>query len=162
MNSLVTEIVSLVFGASGIAYAVVSRILDRKKYKHEVRQTAADADIKTDEFWKNRYDVLSKELTNKDEWWKERYNNLYDELQNERKLSNEIIHNFRVELNEIREDYQKRHDADRKKYNDLLEQYEKFQEDVNQKNQEQIDRINQLECLVTEYERRLKIMSNED
>lgn len=158
MINLLTEIISVTLGAGGVTYAVVSRILDRKKYKHEVRQTAADADIKTDEFWKNRYDVLAKEMENKDVWWKERYDNLYEELQNERKLSNEIIHNFRVELNDIREDYQKRHDIDKQKYCQLMEQYEKFQEDVSRKNREQLDRINQLERLVSEYERKLKTM----
>lgn len=156
-NSIIVEIISILFGAGGIIYAIVNHFLERKKWIQEVRQETANADIKSDEFWKNRYDVLNTEMKNKDAWWKERYDNLYNELQEERKLSNEIIKNFRTELNEIREDYERQREIDREKYNNLMSQYEAFQEEVNKKNQDQINRINQLENLVSEYEKRLRI-----
>ena len=72
------EIISLLFGAGGIGYAVIARIIDRKKYQQELREATAEADIKTDDFWKKRYDVLQKEVENKDGWWKERYDTLYN------------------------------------------------------------------------------------
>lgn len=150
-------IVSLLFGTGGIGYAVISRILDRRKYDQEVRQASASADVKSDEFWKARYDVLNNEMTSKDIWWKERYDNLYAELQNERKLSNDIVRSFRTELNEIRADYEKQRELDKQKYNELMQQYERFQQESNTQNIEQINRINQLEILVAEYEKRLNI-----
>ena len=156
-NTVLTEVISVLFGAGGVVYAIATHFLDRKKFAEEVRQEAANADLKTDEFWKNRYDVLNAEMQNKDIWWKERYDNLYTELQEERKLSNEIIKNFRTELNEIREDYEKQHEADKQKYNDLMTQYEQFQDEVNKTSAEQIKRINQLEELVSNYENRLKV-----
>ena len=110
--------IGVLFGTGGIAYSVIMRILDRKKYKQEVKEAAANADIKTDEFWKGRYDVLNEEMKNKDAWWKERYDNLYQELQNERQLSNDIIKSFRTELNEIREDYERQREHDKQKYNE--------------------------------------------
>ena len=55
-------IISLLFGTGGIGYAIVSRALDRKKYEQEVRDASAEADIKGDEFWKKRYDVLQHEV----------------------------------------------------------------------------------------------------
>jgi hypothetical protein len=61
LNEHVTTIISIFFGTGGIVYAVVSRILDKKKYEQEVRGATAEADIKGDEFWKQRYDVLQKE-----------------------------------------------------------------------------------------------------
>ena len=137
-NTVLTEVISVLFGAGGVVCAIATHFLDRKKFAEEVRQEAADADLKTDEFWKNRYDVLNAEMQNKDTWWKERYDNLYTELQEERKLSNEIIKNFRTELNEIREDYEKQHEADKQKYNDLMTQYEQFQDEVNKTSAEQI------------------------
>lgn len=149
------EIFSILFGTGGIVFAVVNKILDRKKYNEEVKRLSVDTDIQTDEFWKNRYNVLSEEMKNKDVWWKERYDNLYSEFQSERKLSNEIIKNFRIELNEIREDYERQHDIDNQRYKDLMQQYRNYQDEVERKNAEQIARICQLESLVAEYERRL-------
>lgn len=152
------SVISLIFGTGSIGYAIISRILDRRKYEQEVRQASATADVKSDEFWKARYDVLNGEMKSKDTWWKERYDNLYSELQNERKLSNEMVKNFRTELNEIRADYEKQRELDKQKYNELMQQYERFQEQSNHTNLDQIKRINQLEMLVEEYEKRLKIM----
>lgn len=152
----ITEVVSILFGSGGIIFAIVNKLLDRKKYEQEVRNASADADIHTDEFWKKRYDVLNSEMQNKDAWWRERYDNLYNEFQNERKLSNDIIKNFRTELNEIREDYERQHEIDNEKYNALMQQYRNYQNEVERKSQEQIARICQLEKLVSEYEKRLK------
>lgn len=157
MNENTFSIISLLFGTGGIGYALFSRILYRKKYLQEVRTSTAEADVKSDEFWKNRYDVLNEEMKFKDEWWKNRYANMYNELQNERQLSNEIIKSFRSELNEIREDYENQRNIDKKKYNELLSQYEKYQEEAHIQNEAAIKRISQLEDLVSEYERRLKI-----
>ena len=98
-------VISLLFGVGSIGYAVVARMLDRKKYEQEVRASQADADLKGEEFWKGRYDVLAAELDKKESWWKERYDNLYQEVQNERRLSNEMMTNFRNELNKIRDEY---------------------------------------------------------
>ena len=119
LNENVVSIVSVLFGTGGIIYAVVTHFLDKKKYDQEVRKDTAEADIKGDEFWKQRYDVLQKEVDNKDTWWKERYDNLYQELQNERQLSNDIIKSFRTELNEIREDYERQREHDKHKYNEF-------------------------------------------
>lgn len=152
----IVEIASILFGAGGIGFAIINKILDRKKYEQEVRHASADADIHTDAFWKSRYDVLNAEMQNKDTWWKERYDNLYQEFQNERQLSNEIIKNFRIELNEIREDYERQHDIDNQKYDALMQQYRNYQDEVERKNREQLQRICQLENLVSEYEKRLK------
>ena len=93
------SIISLLFGTGGIGYAIVARILDRKKYKSEVKEAEANANIKGDEFWKKRYDVLQQEINNKDEWWKARYDSLLKEYENERKLSNDIVAKFRDEKN---------------------------------------------------------------
>lgn len=152
-----SNIIGVLFGAGGIIYAIVMHFVEKKKYEAEVKELQANADIKTDEFWKNRYDVLNTEMQNKDAWWKERYDNLYEELQNERKLSNEIVSSFRSELNEIRDDYERQRDIDKKKYSDLLEQYNKFQEESTRQNSENLKRIGQLEKLVAEYEKRLNI-----
>lgn len=154
-NENMVEILSILFGVGGIGFAVINRILDRKKYAQEVRQETASADIKSDEFWKSRYDVLNEEMKSKDIWWEKRYDNLYQEFQNERKLSNDIIRNFRAELNEIREDYEKQKEIDKQKYDELMEQYVKYQQEVERKSKEQINRINQLEKLVAEYEEKL-------
>ena len=151
------NIVGVLFGAGGIIYAIVMHFVEKKKYEAEVKELQANADIKTDEFWKNRYDVLNMEMQNKDAWWKERYDNLYEELQNERKLSNEIVSSFRSELNEIRDDYERQREIDKKKYSELLDQYNKFQEESNRQNSENLKRICQLEKLVAEYEKRLNI-----
>jgi hypothetical protein len=160
INENVVEILSVLFGTGGIGFAIISRILDRKKYQQEVRQASNEADKQADEFWKQRYDVLNAEVQNKDAWWRERYDNLYQELQNERKLSNEIIKNFRTELNEIREDYERQHAVDSEKYEALMKKYMEYQAEVETKNREQMSRISQLEDLVTEYERKIK--RNED
>lgn len=149
-------IISLLFGAGGIGYAVVSRVLDRKKYVQEVRASQADADIKEDDFWKKRYDVLQAEVDNKDSWWKERYDALYAEYQNERKLSNEIVKSFRTELNEMRADYEKQRELEKMKYDKLMEQYRSFEEESQKRETEYKQRISQLEQLVESYEKRLK------
>lgn len=150
-------IISLFFGAGGIGYAVIARMLDRRKYEQEVRTAQAEADMKGDDFWKKRYDVLQAEVNNKDAWWKERYDTLYKEYQCERQLSNEIVESFRTELNAIRADYEKQRDLDKQKYMELMSQYEKFQMESNHHNLEQVNRINQLEALVLDYEKKLKI-----
>lgn len=157
MNDSFASIFGCLLGTGGIIYAIVMHFVERKKYRAEVKEQQANADIKTDEFWKNRYDVLNAEMQNKDAWWKERYDNLYEELQNERKLSNEIVSNFRSELNDIREDYERQREIDKKKYGELMDQYNKFQEESKRQNDENMKRINQLEKLVSEYEKRLNI-----
>ena len=154
-NEHVTTIISIFFGTGGIVYAVVSRILDKKKYEQEVRCATAEADIKGDEFWKQRYDVLQKEVENKDAWWKDRYDSLYQEYEHERHLTNEIITSFRNELNEMRNDYEKQREIERQKYDKLMEQYRAFEEESNVKEHEYRDRISALEELVTKYEKRL-------
>lgn len=148
-------LISLLFGTGGIGYAIIARIMDRKKYKQEVKEAEANANIKGDEFWKQRYDVLQKEIVNKDEWWKARYDALYKEYENERKLSNEIVQNFRTELNVMRDEYDKQRELERKKYNLLLEQYHSFEEESEHKESEYKERIRQLEDLVTKYEKRI-------
>lgn len=152
----IVEIISILFGTSGIGYVIINRLLNSRTYDQQVRQDAATADMHIDEFWKNRYDVLVTEMENKDAWWKDRYNKLYEEFQDERKLSNEIINNFRSELNQIREDYEKQKESDKQRYDELMLQYRNYQDEVERKSQEQIKRINQLEKLVTEYEKKLK------
>lgn len=152
----IVEIFSVLFGVGSIGFAVIDRVLNRKKYEQQVRQDTATADIHVDEFWKNRYDVLESEMKNKDEWWKERYDNLYKEFQDERKLSNDIINNFRTELNQIREDCERQKEIDKLKYDELMSQYSNYQQEVERKNLEQIERINQLERLVADYENKLK------
>ena len=155
LNEHVTTIISIFFGTGGVVYAVVSRILDRKKYDQEVRGATAEADMKGEEFWKQRYDVLQKEVENKDTWWKVRYDSLYHEYENERHLTNEIINSFRNELNEMRNDYEKQREIARQKYDKLMEQYRAFEEESSVKEHEYRDRISALEELVTKYEKRL-------
>ena len=155
LNEHVTTIISIFFGTGGVVYAVVSRILDRKKYDQEVRGATAEADMKGEEFWKQRYDVLQKEVENKDTWWKVRYDSLYQEYENERHLTNEIINSFRNELNEMRNDYEKQREIERQKYDKLMEQYRAFEEESSVKEHEYRDRIRALEELVTKYEKRL-------
>lgn len=156
LNENVVSIVSVLFGTGGIIYAVVTHFLDKKKYDQEVRKDAAEADIKGDEFWKQRYDVLQKEVENKDTWWKQRYDALYKEYENERTLSNEIVKSFRTELNEMRNDYEKQRELERQKYDKLMEQYKTFQEESEKKEHEYKERINTLEQLVSKYEKRLE------
>ena len=156
LNENVVSIVSILFGTGSIIYAVVTHFLDKKKYDQEVRKDAAEADIKGDEFWKQRYDVLQKEVENKDTWWKARYDALYKEYENERTLSNEIVRSFRTELNEMRNDYEKQRELERQKYDKLMEQYKTFQEESEKKEHEYKERINTLEQLVSKYEKRLE------
>lgn len=148
-------IISLLFGTGGIGYAVVTRIMDKKKYQQEILQSQVDIDAKEDDFWKKRYDVLQAEVDNKDSWWKERYDALYSEYQNERKLSNEIVKSFRTELNEMRADYEKQRELEKMKYDKLMEQYRSFEEESKQRETEYKQRISQLEKLVENYEKRL-------
>lgn len=58
----IVEIFSVLFGVGSIGFAVIDRVLNRKKYEQQVRQDTATADIHVDEFWKNRYDVLESEM----------------------------------------------------------------------------------------------------
>lgn len=155
MNEQWINIVSLIFGTGGIGYAIVARILDKRKYAQEVREATAQADIKGDEFWKQRYDVLQKEVQSKDDWWKERYDSLYAEYQNERKLSNEIVKSFRNELEEMRSDYENQRELERAKYDKLMEQYKLFEEESQKRETEYKQRITQLEKIVEGYEQRL-------
>ena len=156
LNENAVSIVSVLFGTGGIIYAIVTHFLDKKKYDQEVRKDAAEADIKGDEFWKQRYNVLQKEVENKDTWWKQRYDALYKEYENERTLSNEIVKSFRTELNEMRNDYEKQRELERQKYEKLMEQYKTFQEESDKKEHEYKERINTLEQLVSKYEKRLE------
>ena len=160
MNDWVSEnlfgLISLLFGAGSIGYAVISKVLDRQKYLQEVRDKAAEADIKGDEFWKNRYDVLQKEVESKDTWWKARYDALHSEYEKERKMSNEIVKSFRNELNEMRKEYDEQRGLERRKYDALKAQYRSFEEDSIRKETEYKQRICQLEDLVSKYERRLR------
>ena len=156
LNENAVSIVSVLFGTGGIIYAVVTHFLDKKKYDQEVRKDAAEADIKGDEFWKQRYDILQKEVENKDTWWKQRYDALYKEYENERTLSNEIVKSFRTELNEMRNDYEQQRELERQKYDKLMEQYKTFQEESDKKEHEYKERINTLEQLVSKYEKRLE------
>lgn len=149
-------IISLLFGAGGIGYAVVARMLDRKKYAQEVRCSQADADLKGEEFWKGRYDTLMNELDKKESWWKERYNNLYQEVQNERKLSSEMMMNFRNELNKIRDEYEAQRQADRDKYNRLMEEFRTQEREANKAAEDYKRRINELEASITAYEEMIK------
>ena len=147
-NNYIIEIFSILFGTGGIVYAIVTHFLNKKKYVQEVREASVNADIKGDTFWKQRYDVLQKEVDSKDNWWKERYDALYKEYQNERTLSNDILKSFRDELAEIREDYEHQKEAERQRYEEL--RVESIRKETEYKN-----RISQLEELVKGYEKRL-------
>ena len=147
-NDYIIEIFSILFGTGGIVYAIVTHFLNKKKYVQEVREASVNADIKGDAFWKQRYDVLQKEVDSKDNWWKERYDALYKEYQNERTLSNDILKSFRDELAEIREDYERQKEAERQRYEEL--RVESIRKETEYKN-----RISQLEELVKGYEKRL-------
>lgn len=149
------EIISLVFGTSGIGYTLITRAMNKKKYEQELKQSQTEIDAKEDDFWKKRYDVLQAEVDNKDSWWKERYDALYAEYQNERKLSNEIVKSFRTELNEMRTDYEKQRELEKMKYDKLMEQYRSFEEESKKRETEYKQRISQLEKLVESYEKRL-------
>lgn len=149
-------VISLLFGVGSIGYAVVARMLDRKKYEQEVRASQADADLKGEEFWKGRYDVLAAELDKKESWWKERYDNLYQEVQNERRLSNEMMTNFRNELNKIRDEYEAQRQADRDKYNRLMEEFRTQEREANRAAEEYKRRISDLEASIVAYEDMIK------
>lgn len=149
-------VISLLFGVGSIGYAVVARMLDRKKYEQEVRASQADADLKGEEFWKGRYDVLAAELDKKESWWKERYDNLYQEVQNERRLSNEMMTNFRNELNKIRDEYEAQRQADREKYNRLMEEFRTQEREANRAAEEYKRRISDLEASIVAYEDMIK------
>lgn len=149
-------VISLLFGVGSIGYAVVARMLDRKKYEQEVRASQADADLKGEEFWKGRYDVLAAELDKKESWWKERYDNLYQEVQNERRLSNEMTTNFRNELNKIRDEYEAQRQADRDKYNRLMEEFRTQEREANRAAEEYKRRISDLEASIVAYEDMIK------
>lgn len=149
-------VISLLFGVGSIGYAVVARMLDRKKYEQEVRASQADADLKGEEFWKGRYDVLAAELDKKESWWKERYDNLYQEVQNERRLSNEMMTNFRNELNKIRDEYEAQRQADRDKYNRLMEEFRTQECEANRAAEEYKRRISDLEASIAAYEDMIK------
>ena len=149
-------VISLLFGVGSIGYAVVARMLDRKKYEQEVRASQADADLKGEEFWKGRYDVLAAELDKKESWWKERYDNLYQEVQNERQLSNEMMTNFRNELNKIRDEYEAQRQADRDKYNRLMEEFRTQECEANRAAEEYNRRISDLEASIVAYEDMIK------
>lgn len=155
ITSNIVTILSLLFGAGSIGYACIQRALDRKKYQQTVREATANADIKSDEFWKARYDVLQKEVESKDIWWKQRYDTLYSEFQSERQLSNNIVKSFREELNQMRIDYEQQRENDRKKYDELLKQYRAFEEESNRAESNYRQRIAQLENLVSDYEAKL-------
>ncbi len=155
LSNEVVTVFSILFGTGSVGYIIISKILDHKRYTQEVREAEAEADIKSDEFWKNRYDILQKELESKDNWWKNRYDTLYVEYQNERKLSNEIIITFRTELAEIRQSYEEQREIEREKYKQLLEQYKSLEEDSKKREAEYKRRINQLELTIIEYEQRL-------
>lgn len=150
------EIISLVFGTSGIGYALITRVMNKKKYEQELKQSQTEIDAKEDDFWKKRYDVLQAEVDNKDSWWKERYDALYAEYQNERKLSNEIVKSFRTELNEMRTDYEKQRELEKMKYDKLMEQYRSFEEESKKRETEYKQRISQLEKLVESYEKKIE------
>lgn len=149
------DIISLLFGTSGIGYAIVTRIIDKKRYTQELKKSQVDIDREEDDFWKKRYDVLQAEINNKDSWWKERYDSLYVEYQNERKLSNDIVKSFRTELNEMRADYEKQREIEKMKYDKLVDQYRSFVEESRKREEEYKQRISQLEQLVESYEKRL-------
>lgn len=155
LSNEVVTVFSILFGTGSVGYIIISKILDHKRYIQEVREAEAEADIKSDEFWKNRYNILQKELESKDNWWKNRYDTLYVEYQNERKLSNEIIVTFRAELAEIRQSYEEQRKIEREKYKQLLEQYKSLEEDSKKREAEYKRRINQLELTIIEYEQRL-------
>lgn len=149
-----SEIISILFGAGGLGYGLVTRLLDKKKYEQEVKTYAAEADIRGDEFWKKRYDVLQAEVENKDNWWKERYDTLYKEYCNERTQSNELIKSVRTEFNEMRIEYERQREVEKEKYEKLLSEYQSFQDESNRRDEDYKRRINKLEELITKYEQR--------
>lgn len=151
----VSEILSYLFAAGGVGYAIITHYLNKKKYNQEVKNEEIYADIKQDEFWKHRYDVLEKEVENKDTWWKNRYDALYEEYQREKQLSNEIVKSFRTELNEMRNEYEAQRTLEKQKYDNLMAQYKSFEDEIESREVEYKNRISTLEKLVESYELRL-------
>lgn len=151
------SLISLLCGTGGVVYAIIMRIMDSKKYAAEVEGIKADADVKGDTFWKNRYSILENEIKTKDDWWKDRYDNLYKEYLEERKLNNEMIKSFRSELNELRNEYEKQREEDKTKYDKLYQSYKDFEKESLEKSQMQLTKIQQLEKLVEDYEKRLNV-----
>jgi len=154
----VIALLGVLFGAGSVGYLLVSKIIDRKKFNQEVRTAASEADIKGDEFWKKRYDVLENENKQKDEWWQARYNNLSTELNSEKGLTNEIIRSFRNELNEIRKEYESQKEYEQKKYKKLREDYDRLEKESEEKINSQLKRISQLEDMIDDY--LMKICNN--
>lgn len=155
MTENIVTIFGVLLGSGGIITAIVTHFLDIRKFNNEVKSGRIDLDIKSDDFWKKRYDILNKELQDKDTWWKERYDSLYGQLQNERNLSNDIVKTLRQELSEIKKDYEEQHTMDEEKYNALVKQYEQFKQETAERNKVQMERINQLELLVDSYEQKI-------
>lgn len=155
MTENIVTILGVLLGSGGIVTAIVVHFLDIRKFNNEVKSGRIDLDIKSDDFWKKRYDILNKELQDKDTWWKERYDSLYGQLQNERNLSNDIVKTLRQELSEIKKDYEEQHTRDEEKYNVLVKQYEQFKQETAERNKVQMERINQLELLVDSYEQKI-------
>lgn len=155
MTENIVTILGVLLGSGGIVTAIVAHFLDIRKFNNEVKSGCIDLDIKSDDFWKKRYDILNKELHDKDTWWKERYDSLYGQLQNERNLSNDIVKTLRQELSEIKKDYEEQHTRDEEKYNVLVKQYEQFKQETAERNKVQMERINQLELLVDSYEQKI-------
>jgi len=148
-------IISILFGTGSLGYAISTRVLNRRKYEQEVRNASAEADIKGDEFWKKRYDVLNQEIDMKDTWWKSRYDTIYTEYQNERKLSNEIIVSFKSELTEMRSDYEKQRELEKEKYSQLLEQYHSLEEESKNRERDYKQKISQLEEMIEKYDKKI-------
>ena len=155
MTENIVTIFGVLLGSGGIITAIVTHFLDIRKFNNEVKSERIDLDIKSDDFWKKRYDILNKELHDKDTWWKERYDSLYGQLQNERNLSNDIVKTLRQELSEIKKDYEEQHTRDEEKYNVLVKQYEQFKKETAERNKVHMERINQLELLVDSYEQKI-------
>lgn len=147
----IIALAGVLFGAGSVGYLLISKLVDRNKYNQEVRVASSEADIKGDEFWKKRYDVLENENKQKDEWWQARYNNLSAELNSEKGLTNEIIKSFRNELNEIRKEYESQKEYEQKKYEKLREDYNILEKESEEKINSLIKRIGQLESMIDNY-----------
>jgi len=153
-NSVIISVLSLVFGSGGILYGVITHFLTRKKYNQEVREAKAEADIKGDNFWKQRYDVLQNELNSRNNWWSERYDSLDKDFEEERRVNVELIKSFRTEINQMRQDYEKQRQAERQRYDELLKQYRDFEKESEIKESIYKDRIAKLEVLLSKYEKK--------
>lgn len=154
-TNLYFQIFSLIFGGGGIAYGVISHFLTKKKYDQEVRELKAEADLKGDNFWKQRYDVLQGELDSRDAWWTARYDKLDKDYEEERKTNIEMVKSFRTEINQMRQDYEEQRQNERKRYDALLNQYHEFEKESERKEQDYKDRITKLEFMLSKYERKI-------